>query len=343
MKNPFNLIKIAVFILALAAFLFFAQANAQIRVNVGGPAVTQPAGVVWAADTFNLGTADGGAAAATVKGTDSPQVFKTARWYVAPATYAFTVEEGKTYTVRLHSADTWANTQKVGARLWSASVNGQARGPIDIFARVGANAAHVEQWTGVKPVAGKVNIILSLGTADNPVVSAIEILPESSTAGWTRCGAEGQECIFSGTRSVRYGSHVVNKWSTPKDLPSPVKCNSATFGDSAPGYAKQCELADIVTATLAASWSAPEANTDGSPLAGPLGYRVERAPSEAGPWAVWASVGTTSATGQVPYGKSCIRVIALTTEIESEPSEVVCLVKAAPILKPGAPTKVKAQ
>lgn len=162
-------------------------------------------------------------------------------------------------------------------------------------------------------------------------------------AGWTRCGSEGQECIFSGTRSVRYGSHVVNKWSTPKDLPSPVKCANSTFGDPAPEYVKQCELADVVTATLAASWSAPEGNTDGSQLAGPLGYRVERAPSETGPWAAWASVGITSASGQVSYGKNCIRVFALVAEIESEPSEVVCVVKAAPILKPGAPTKVKAQ
>lgn len=177
MKDPFSLIKAGVFVLAL---LFLAKANAQIRVNVGGPAVTQPAGVVWAADTFNLGNADGGAAAATVKGTDSPQVFKTARWYVANTTYVFTVEEGKTYTVRLHSADTWPNTQKVGARLWSAAVNGQARGPIDIFARVGANAAHVEQWTGIKPVAGKVSIVLSMGTKDSPVVAAIEILPEAT-------------------------------------------------------------------------------------------------------------------------------------------------------------------
>jgi len=299
--------------------------------------------VVWAADTFNLGNADGGAAAATVKGTDFPQIFKTARWYAAPATYAFTVEEGKTYTVRLHSADTWANTQKVGARLWSASVNGQVRGPIDIFARVGANAAYVEQWTGVKPVAGKVNITLSVGATDNPVLAGIEILPESSTAGWTRCAVEGQECVFAGTRSVRYGSHVVGKWSVPKDLPSPVKCDSSVFGDPAPGYTKQCELADIVAATLNASWSAPEANTDGSPLAGPLGYRVERAPSETGPWAAWASVGTTTAIGQVPYGKSCIRVIAIAAQVESDPSAVACVDKAAPILKPKPATGVQAK
>jgi hypothetical protein len=81
----------------------------------------------------------------------------------------------------------------------------------------------------------------------------------------------------------------------------------------------------------------------GSPLAGPLGYRVERAPSETGPWAAWASVGTTSAIGQVPYGKSCIRVIAIAAQVESDPSEVICVLKAAPTLKPKPATGVQAK
>lgn len=246
MKDPFSLIKAGVFVLALAAFLFLAKANAQIRVNVGGPAVTQPAGVVWAADTFNLGTADGGAAAATVKGTDSPQVFKTARWYAANTTYAFTVEEGKTYTVRLHSADTWPNTQKVGARLWSASVNGQARGPIDIFARVGANAAHVEQWTGIKPVAGKVSIVLSMGTKDNPLVSAIEILPEATDlkVSWAHVteNTDGTPLVDRTGYRVELASSESGPWVTA----ATVTTNSSTLKV---GYGKSCIRVVTLTAT----------------------------------------------------------------------------------------------
>jgi hypothetical protein len=278
MKDPFSLIKAGVFVLALAAFLFLAKANAQIRVNVGGPAVTQPAGVVWAADTFNLGQPEGGATVSTVKGTDSPQVFKTARWYETTATYALTVEEGKTYTVRLHSADTWPNTQRVGARVWSASVNGQVRGPIDVFARVGANAAHVEQWTNIKPVAGKVSIVLSKGAADNPLMSAIEILPETAA-----------------------------------------------------------------TTDLKVQWDHSITNTDGTPLVGRTGYRIELSSSEAGPWVTAATVATNSSTLKVGYGKNCTRVLTLTATETSEPSASVCVTKAPPPSVPKAPVNVGAQ
>lgn len=246
MKDPFSLIKAGVFVLALAAFLFLAKANAQIRVNVGGPAVTQPAGVVWAADTFNLGQPEGGATVATVKGTDSPQVFKTARWYETTATYTFTVEEGKTYTVRLHSADTWPNTQRVGARLWSASVNGQVRGPIDIFARVGANAAHVEQWTGIKPVAGKVSIVLSKGAADNPLVSAIEILPETADlkVSWAHAteNTDGTPIVDRTGYRVELAASESGPWVTA----ATVATNSSTLKV---GYGKNCTRVLTLTAT----------------------------------------------------------------------------------------------
>jgi hypothetical protein len=234
--------------------------------------------VVWAADTFNLGQPEGGATVSTVKGTDSPQVFKTARWYETTATYAFTVEEGKTYTVRLHSADTWPNTQRVGARVWSASVNGQVRGPIDVFARVGANAAHVEQWTNIKPVAGKVSIVLSKGAADNPLMSAIEILPETAA-----------------------------------------------------------------TTDLKVQWDHVTANTDGTPLVGRTGYRIELSSSEAGPWATAATVTTNSSTLKVGYGKSCIRVLTLTATETSVPSASACVTKAPPPSVPKAPENVGAQ
>ncbi len=173
-----NLIKVAVLALAIAAFwLLNNTADAQIRVNIGGPAVTDSKGNVWAADVTPAGNADGGAAAATVTGTDVPQLFKTARWFPAPAVLSWPVTDGS-YTVRVHMADTWPATHKVGARTFSLDVNGQSRGPIDLFASVGASKARVETWSNVRPVSGKIAISLRLGGADNPVLSAIEILPE---------------------------------------------------------------------------------------------------------------------------------------------------------------------
>jgi hypothetical protein len=169
-------------ILVLLVMGFFASATwaQDVRINIGGPAVTQPAGVVWAADTFGLGLPDGGAAAAAVTGTTAPDVFKTARWFTATTSYAIPVQAGRTYTVRTHHADTWAGTHKVGARVFALEVNGQVRGPIDIFARAGANKAHIETWTGIQPIEGKITITLRMGAADNPVLSAIEAIAETA-------------------------------------------------------------------------------------------------------------------------------------------------------------------
>lgn len=272
MKAMFNLIKIAVFFIALAAFLFFAKANAQVRVNIGGPALTDSQGVAWAADTFNLGNSDSSAPASPLAG-----VYKTARWFTGIATYSFQVPTDKTYTVKTHSSDSWTGTHKVGARLWSVDVNGVLRGPIDIFASVGANKPYVETWTAVKPVNGRIQIAFRPGAKDSPVVSAIEILPETS--------------VFD----------------------------------------------------LKTQWDHVTENTDGTPLVGRTGYRIELSSSEAGPWVTAATVTTNSSTLKVGYGKSCIRVLTLTATETSEPSASVCVTKASPPPVPKAPGNVGAQ
>ena len=272
MKNTFNLIKIAVFVIALAAFLFFAQANAQVRVNIGGPALTDSQGVAWAADTFNLGNADSGAPASPLTG-----VYKTARWFAGPATYSFQVPTDKTYTVKTYSSDSWAATHKVGARVWSVDVNGVSRGPIDMFASVGANKPYIETWTAVKPVNGQIQVTFRLGAKDNPLVSAIEILPETN--------------MFD----------------------------------------------------LKAQWDHVTENTDGTPLVGRTGYRIELSSSEAGPWVTAATVTTNSSTLKVGYGKSCIRVLTLTATETSVPSASACVTKAPPPSAPKAPSNVGAQ
>lgn len=272
MKNAFTLIKVAVFVLAVAMFLFIAKANAQTRVNIGGPALTDSQGVAWVADTFNLGNADSSAPASPLTG-----VYKTARWFTGISTYSFQVPADKTYTVKTYSSDSWTGTHKVGARLWSVDVNGVSRGPIDIFASVGASKPYVETWTAVKPVNGRIQVSFRPGAKDSPVVSAIEIFPE-----------------------VR--------------------------------------LVD-----LKAQWNHVTENTDGTPLVGRTGYRIELSNSEAGPWVTAATVTTNSSTLKVGYGKNCIRVLTLTATETSEPSASVCVTKAPPPSVPKAPVNVGAQ
>ena len=271
-------------ILVLLVMGFFASAgHAQdVRINVGGPAVTQPAGVLWAADTFGLGRPDGGAAVAAVSGTTAPELFKTARWFTATTAYAIPVQAGKTYTVRTHHADTWSGTHKVGARVFALEVNGQVRGPVDVFARAGANKAHVETWTGIQPVEGRITLTLRMGGADNPVLSAIEVIAETAAV--------------------------------------------------------------VAETGLRVSWQHATQNDDGTPLLDRTGYRVERAAQEAGPWTSWATATTdaTTASGRVPFGRSCVRVTTLTATAESLPSAALCVEKPADSSVPQPPGGVSA-
>ena len=64
---------------------------------------------------------------------------------------------------------------------------------------------------------------------------------------WTRCGAEGEFCSFTGTRRVRYGANgtwVVREVTAQN---GGVACNNAIFGDPLPGQWKWCEIADPTT------------------------------------------------------------------------------------------------
>lgn len=57
---------------------------------------------------------------------------------------------------------------------------------------------------------------------------------------WTLCAHEGEQCTFTGTRRVRYGTDQTGQY-TEQTLASPVYCSNITFGDPAPGYVKHCD------------------------------------------------------------------------------------------------------
>ena len=278
---------------ALIALLLPTLAYAQTRVNIGGPAITDPQGVAWAADTFNLGNSDGGAANATVAGTNAPQLFKTARWFGGPTTYTFTVDGSKTYTVRTHHADTWPSTQKVGARVWSVEVNGQSRGPIDLFARVGANKAYIESWSGVAPVNGKISVTFRLGASDNPVVSAIEVIPEESMADlrvtWQHAttNEDGSALTDRAGYRIERAAEEAGPWTTAATVGKDI--NSSTL--KVP-YGKNCIRVVTLSLTAESAPSAPACATKAPPSVAP------RPPGNVGVQYVELALVTGSTTGQ---------------------------------------------
>ncbi|NHZ80135.1 hypothetical protein F2P44_12725 [Massilia sp. CCM 8695] len=81
----------------------------------------------------------------------------------------------------------------------------------------------------------------SLGSAAAPIANAttMGMAAAASTTQWTFCANENSRCVFNGNQTVRYGAG--NRFVS-KTLGWGASCNTATFGDPAPGVAKHCEV-----------------------------------------------------------------------------------------------------
>ncbi|WP_428419927.1 right-handed parallel beta-helix repeat-containing protein [Methylibium sp.] len=80
----------------------------------------------------------------------------------------------------------------------------------------------------------------------------------SSTESWLQCAKEGQQCTFSGTLAVRYGTST--QYVT-KTMTGPVNCSNTVFGDPAFGVAKACWYATQVLTTATVSLAPATATT----------------------------------------------------------------------------------
>ena len=81
---------------------------------------------------------------------------------------------GSSHTVLLHFAETYFTA--AGQRVFNVAINGTSvLANFDIYANVGVNAAIVKQFTATANASGQIVIALSNGTADQPVISGIEI------------------------------------------------------------------------------------------------------------------------------------------------------------------------
>ena len=154
-----------------------AQTGTVIRVNAGGPAYTDSAGQVWAADTgFNTGYVT--TVSAAIAGTVDDPLYQRDRWDSGSApelVYSFTVPNGN-YTVKLHFVEHWSGGQAVGRRVFDVSLENQlALDNLDIFAEAGGYTLLVKTLqTTVSD--GQLNISFAHGSADDPTIGAIEII-----------------------------------------------------------------------------------------------------------------------------------------------------------------------
>ena len=76
-------------------------------------------------------------------------------------------------------------------------------------------------------------------------------VPPATT--WTRCAVEDATCVFSGSRSVRYGANGAYAYQTATGS---IQCSNAVFGDPAFGADKTCDYGDAGTPPPANDWTA---------------------------------------------------------------------------------------
>jgi hypothetical protein len=156
--------------------------TAVYRVNSGGGAVSP-----FSADAnFSGGQTASTTATIDISAVTSPApgaVYQTERWggdsasNPAPFSYTFpNLTPGASYTVRLHFAEIfWTTT---GQRKFNVTINGtQVLTNFDIIAAAGAaNKANVQQFTTTANSSGQIVISYTVGTADAPKSSGIEII-----------------------------------------------------------------------------------------------------------------------------------------------------------------------
>lgn len=95
--------------------------------------------------------------------------------------------------------------------------------------------------------------------------------------------------------------------------------------------------------TYTASWAAPTAAIDGSALVGPTVYQLHVAKVSGGPYSGYGAQVSSASELVVPSaaGTLCAVVTAISSGLESDPSNEVCVtVPGLPVVpvKPAAPT-----
>lgn len=184
----------AAFVLAAGTSSYAAPGDT-VRVNCGGPQITDVNGNVWVADSgFTGGT--------TYENFDvtitapTPALHNDERYGDAEDFgYNFNMNPG-TYTVKLYNATLWDGACGVGTRVFDVTINGtKVLTDYDMSAKVDCLTETVESIPNIAAVDGKINITFNVGAVQNPKINAIEIvrtgtvgIMQGSKAGLNRFG-----------------------------------------------------------------------------------------------------------------------------------------------------------
>ncbi len=179
--------------LLLTFTISHAALNDTIRVNSGGSAYTDSAGHAWAADSgFTGGQVY--SATSTIANTPDQALYQDERWDSQNFSYNFNVDPGS-YVVSLYEASLYSGVCNSGGRVFDVSINGDTvLKNYDMYNEVGCLYAQIKPYV-VVTTDGKINITFILGSASNPKIDAISIVPGTSVS--ILPGSNGNQSGFS--------------------------------------------------------------------------------------------------------------------------------------------------
>jgi fibronectin type 3 domain-containing protein len=155
-----------------------------VRINTGGPAYTATDGRTFLADQYVSGGTTL-SVTGTITGTTEPALYQNERW--GSFSYAIPVASGN-YDVTFHFVELYYTGSCIGKRVFSMDIGDTGTSPdianLDICAAAGAaNKALVRTVSGVSVTDGTLNIQSVYGSADDPEVAAIEVVPSGAPLG----------------------------------------------------------------------------------------------------------------------------------------------------------------
>jgi hypothetical protein len=145
-----------------------------IRIDAGGNSYTDASGSTWSADTLYSGGSTW-SVANSIAATGNPALYQTCRY--GNFSYDAAVPNG-IYTVTLQFAE--ISVTGPGQRVFNVAINGsQVLGAFDIFAQAGGMFTALDKTFTVSVTNGQLSIQFTSGSANLPMVNAIQIVPSA--------------------------------------------------------------------------------------------------------------------------------------------------------------------
>jgi hypothetical protein len=260
-----------------------AAAGQTIRIEVGGSSsYVSSTGATWQADSAVTGGTVR-SVSGSISGTNDPAIYRTERW--GQFTYSIPVPNG-TYDVRFHFAELYYGVNVPGGpgkRVFGMDITNTAASPdlanIDIYAAVGPMAAYVRTVSGVTVSNGVLTIKSVYGSADDPTLEGLEIVPVSASPTVTSTTpTDGATGVSAGVQPTATFSRAMDPSTITSSTFSLVSSGGASVAgtvsydssSSTATFAPTSALAPSTTYT--AKLSTGVQASDGTPLASAVSW-----------------------------------------------------------------------